>query len=90
MDKDVGSHRVITEIIEELAESEGRMRAAKDKMNVPLLADAPDYASIVAHIAGQRISTFRSTLFQLLVDASPPGLVIPSKAIRWKENGNAA
>jgi pectin methylesterase-like acyl-CoA thioesterase len=26
------------------------MRAAKDKMNVPCLADGPDYASIVAHI----------------------------------------
>ena len=26
------------------------MRAARDKMNVPFLADSPDYASVVAHI----------------------------------------
>ncbi len=32
-----------------------------------------------------RISTSRSTLFHLLVDASPPGLAIPSKATQWKE-----
>ncbi len=47
--EDVESHRVITEIIEELAEAEGRMRAARDKMNVPFLTDKADFASIVAH-----------------------------------------
>ena len=46
----VGSHRVITEIIEELAEAEGRMRAARDKMDVPFLAGDPDYADIAAYI----------------------------------------
>ena len=46
----IGSHRVITEIIEELAEAEGRMRAARDKMNVSLLEDGADYAGIAAHI----------------------------------------
>ena len=46
----IGSHRIITEIIEELAEAEGRMRAARDKMNVSLLEDGADYAGIAAHI----------------------------------------
>ena len=46
----VKSHTVISEIIEDLAQAEGQMRSARDKMNVPLVADAPDYASIVAHI----------------------------------------
>jgi hypothetical protein len=41
---------VITEIIEDLAQAEGRMRAARDKLDVPFLADASDYASIVAHL----------------------------------------
>ena len=41
---------VISEIIEDLAQAEGRMRSARDKMNFPFVADAPDYASIVAHI----------------------------------------
>ena len=48
--EDVGPHRVITEIIEELAEAEGRMRAARDKMGAPFLAGDPDYAGIAAHI----------------------------------------
>ena len=46
----VEPHMVISEIIEDLAQAEGRMQAARDKMNVPFLADGPDYASIVAHI----------------------------------------
>ena len=41
---------VITEIIEDLAQAEGRMRAARDKLDAPFLADAPEYASIMAHI----------------------------------------
>ncbi len=43
-------HQVIAEAIEELAEAEGRMRAARDKLDAPFLTDAPDYASIVAHV----------------------------------------
>ena len=46
----VEPHMVISEVIEDLAQAEGRMRAARDRMNVPFLADGPDYASIVAHI----------------------------------------
>ena len=46
----VEPHMVISEVIEDLAQAEGRMRAARDKMNVPILADSPDYASIVTHI----------------------------------------
>jgi hypothetical protein len=46
----VEPHMVISEVIEDLAQSEGRMRAAQDKINAPFLADDPDYASIVAHI----------------------------------------
>jgi hypothetical protein len=48
--EDVGSHRLITEIIEDLAEAEGRMRAARDKMDAPFLAGHPNYAGIAAHI----------------------------------------
>jgi hypothetical protein len=47
--QNVEFHRVITEIIEDMAEAEGRMRAARDKMNVPFLTDRADFASIVAH-----------------------------------------
>ena len=46
----VESHPVISNVIEDLAQAEGRMRAARDKMNGPFLADGPDYVSIVAHI----------------------------------------
>ncbi len=46
----VEPHRALSEIIEDLAEAEGRMRAARDKMNEPFLANSPDYASIVARI----------------------------------------
>jgi hypothetical protein len=46
----VEPHMVISEVIEDLAQAEGRMRAAQDKINAPFLADDPDYASIVAHI----------------------------------------
>jgi hypothetical protein len=46
----VEPHMVITEIIEDLAQAEGRVRAAKDKLDAPFLADAPEYASIVAHL----------------------------------------
>jgi pectin methylesterase-like acyl-CoA thioesterase len=68
--EDVESHRVITEIIEELAEAEGRMRAARDKMNVPLLADGADFASIMNHIdtalasAGAAIAEAHSKLHE--------------------------
>jgi hypothetical protein len=51
MDREgVKPQAVISEIIEDLAQAEGRMRSARDKMNFPFVADAPDYASIVAHI----------------------------------------
>ena len=46
----VEPHMVISEVIEDLAHAEGRMQAAREKMNAPFLADGPDYASIVAHI----------------------------------------
>jgi len=35
-----------------------------------------------------RISTSRSTLFHLLVDASPPGLAVPSEGSEWRERLN--
>ncbi len=50
MDHNVEPHRALSEIIEDLAEAEGRMQAARDKMNEPFLADSPDHASIAAHI----------------------------------------
>ncbi len=68
--QNVEFHRVITEIIEELAEAEGRMRAARDKMNAPLLADGADFASIVVHIdtalasAGAAIAEAHSKLHE--------------------------
>jgi hypothetical protein len=43
-------HQVIAEAIEELAEAEGRMRAARDKMDASFLADDPDYEGIATHI----------------------------------------
>ena len=38
----VEPHMVISEVIEDLAQAEGRMRAAQDKINAPFLADDPD------------------------------------------------
>ena len=61
---------VISEVIEDLAQAEGQMRAARDKINVPFLADGPDYASIVAHIdsalasAGAAIAEAHSILHE--------------------------
>lgn len=61
---------VITEIIEDLAQAEGRMRAARDKLDAPFLADAPEYASIMAHIdsalasAGAAIAEAHSMLHE--------------------------
>ena len=49
----VKPHTVISEIIEDLAQAEGRMRSARDKMNFPFVADAPDYASIRRRYASQ-------------------------------------
>jgi hypothetical protein len=66
----VEPHMVISEVIEDLAQAEGRMRSAKDKMNVPFLADGPYYASIVAHIdsalasAGAAIAEAHSILHE--------------------------
>jgi pectin methylesterase-like acyl-CoA thioesterase len=66
----VEPHMVISEIIEDLAQAEGRLQAARDKMNVPFLADGLDYASIVAHIdsalasAGAAISEAHSKLHE--------------------------
>ena len=68
----VEPHMVISEVIEDLAQAEGRMRAAKDKLNVPFLADGPSssYASIVAHIdsalasAGAAIAEAHSILHE--------------------------
>ena len=66
----VEPHMVISEVIEDLAQAEGRMRSAKDKMNVPFLADSTDYASIVAHIdsalasAGAAIAEAHSILHE--------------------------
>ncbi len=48
--EEVESRMAISKVIEDLAQAEGKMRAARDKMNVPFLADGADYASIVAHI----------------------------------------
>ena len=66
----VEPHMVISEVIEDLAQAEGRMRSAKDKMNVPFLADGPYYASIVTHIdsalasAGAAIAEAHSILHE--------------------------
>jgi hypothetical protein len=66
----VEPHMIISEVIEDLAQAEGRMRAARDKMNAPFLADGPDYASIVAHIdsalasAGAAIAEAHSILHE--------------------------
>jgi hypothetical protein len=66
----VETHMIISEVIEDLAQAEGRMRAARDKMNVPFLADGADYASIVAHIdsalasAGAAIAETHSKLHE--------------------------
>ena len=66
----VEPHMVISEVIEDLAQAEGRMRAARDKMNAPFRADGPDYASIVAHIdsalasAGAAIAEAHSILHE--------------------------
>jgi hypothetical protein len=66
----VEPHMVISEVIEDLAQAEGRMRSAKDKMNVPFLAVGPYYASIVAHIdsalasAGAAIAEAHSILHE--------------------------
>ncbi len=43
-------HEVLIGIIEDLAEAEGRMRAARDKMGDSFLVDSEDYESIVDHI----------------------------------------
>ncbi len=48
--EDAEPRMVIAEIIEDLARAEGRMRAARDKLDATFVADAPNYASIVAHI----------------------------------------
>jgi len=66
----VEPHMIISEVIEDLAQAEGRMRAAQDKINAPFLADDPDYASIVAHIdsalasAGAAIAEAHSILHE--------------------------
>jgi hypothetical protein len=66
----VEPHMVISEIIEDLAQAEGRMQTARDKMNVPFLADDLDYASIAAHIdsalasAGAAISEAHNKLHE--------------------------
>ena len=66
----VETHMIISEVIEDLAQAEGRMRAARDKMNDPFLADGADYASIVAHIdsalayAGAAIAETHSKLHE--------------------------
>ena len=51
MDREnVEPKEALTEIIEDLAEAEDRMRAARDQMGGYFLADSPDYRSIAAHI----------------------------------------
>ncbi len=56
MDHNVEPPRALSEIIEDLAEAEGRMRTARDRMNDPFLANRPDYASIAAHIDAALVS----------------------------------
>ena len=43
-------HEVLSKIIEELAEAEGRMRAARDMMSDTFLENSEDYESIADHI----------------------------------------
>lgn len=46
----VESRMVISKVIEDLAHAEGKMQAARDKMNTPFLVEDADYASIIAYI----------------------------------------
>jgi hypothetical protein len=48
--ENIAPHEVLSQIIENLAEAEGRMRAARDKMSVSFLDDSSGYESIVDHI----------------------------------------
>jgi hypothetical protein len=51
VDHENTEHReVLKEIIEDLAEVEGRMRAARDKIGAPIFVDNSGYESIAAHI----------------------------------------
>ena len=43
-------HEVLSKIIEELAEAEGRMRVARDMMSDAFLENSEDYESIADHI----------------------------------------
>ena len=52
----VETHMIISEVIEDLAQAEGRMRAARDKMDAPFLAGDPDYAGIAAYIDSALVS----------------------------------
>ena len=50
--KNMKPHKVvIAQVIEDLAEAEGRMLSAREKMSGSLLADEPGYESIAAHIS---------------------------------------
>ena len=65
------SYEVLSQIIEDLAEAEGKMRAAQDKMAVSFLDDSEDYESIVDHIdsalasAGAALSEAHHKLHEL-------------------------
>lgn len=48
--ENIEPHEVLIEIIEDLAEAEGRLRAARDKIGDPFLADSEDYESIADHL----------------------------------------
>ncbi len=48
--ENIEPQEVLGEVIEDLAEAEGRMRAARDKMGDSFLADSEDYESIADHI----------------------------------------
>lgn len=43
-------HEVMSQVIEDLAEAEGRMRTARDKMSDSFLASGAGYESIAAYI----------------------------------------
>ncbi len=48
--QNIEPYEVLSKIIEDLAEAEGRMRSARDIMNDSFLVDSEDYESIADHI----------------------------------------
>jgi hypothetical protein len=69
--ENIEPHEVLSQIIEDLAEAEGRMRAARDKMAASFFDDSEVYESIVDHMdsalasAGAALSETHNKLHEL-------------------------